>query len=322
MVRKYTYLLLACCLLAACTRDDVEDIKFGVRVEKNENMNVTFSFTGDPDYIAFYSGDFENNYAHIDRSQVELAELELSCHVRQQYTDLSYLNEEVVFAYISEDFSGIYTTEELSKATWKPISGRESHRLSVPVPTSANVVDVSSSIDLAQFVGLDKSFYIAFQYNAAGRAAIPAANANGNYITRPRVDVTELTLRRQDVNGQDFYTKETSTEWGFRIIYQESVGTNYQLTDGGFIMQPSKGYVDDTTKKENDEVVWFVSKLLNPKEVEPDRGIAIKSIEGPLKSYTHTYRNPGDYTATFIATNANLWESQQQIETVKITVNP
>ncbi len=322
IVRKYTFLLFLALLMMACNRDSVDDVQFGVRVEKTENRNVTFLFSGNADYITFYSGDFENNYEHIGRSRVELSELEMSCTIRQQYNDVNYLDKEVVFAYISKDFSGIYTVEELSKATWIPISGREAHRLTVPVPTSAAEVEVASRIDLSQFIGLDEKFYIAFQYNAAGRSEIPSANSNGKYTTRPRVDVTALNLRRKDIHGQEFYTNETSTEWGFRIIYQESVGSNYQLTDDGFLLQPGKGYIDATTQKENNEVVWLVSGLLDPSAVEPDRGIALKSIEGSLKSYTHTYKNAGEYTATFIATNANLWESSQMIEQINVTVNP
>ena len=48
---------------------------------------------------------------------------------------------------------------------------------------------------------------------------------------------------------------------------------------------------------------------------------AIKTIEAYLRSYSYTYKEPGTYTATFVATNANLWNSQQQTIQLTIQVN-
>ena len=319
---KYSLLSLACLLSMACSRDNADDVEFDVSIADINGQNVTFAFSGNAEYIAFYPGTQGNNYTNSGRVETEISELKMSCNITQQYNDASYLNQEIIHIYLSTDFSGIYTSDELNKATWTPISGLEFNRLPVPVPTSASAVAVSGDIDLSAYINPNEQFYIAFQYNAAGRSEIPSANGSGKYITRPRVDVSNLELQKTTTDGELFIITNAITEWGFRPIYQESVGSNYQVNDNGLLFQPQKGEISSTTGKENNEVVWMVSTLINPQSVEPDRGIAIKSIEASLPTYTHSYGEAGNYTATFIATNASLWDSRQIVKQITVNIQP
>ena len=67
--------LLALCLLAtfsSCDRDGTESVEFGVNVQTPDavyaGQPVTFEFDGNPDYIAFYSGEKNDRYANRDRT--------------------------------------------------------------------------------------------------------------------------------------------------------------------------------------------------------------------------------------------------------------
>lgn len=331
MKRCATYppllLLAAALLLSACSRDDVDEVNFGVSTEGNVsqikvNENVNFLFSGSPDYITFYSGTEGNNYAYRDRTEAVLTDLRMECTVRQQYNDVNYLNQEIFHIYLSTDFSGEYTPEAMQKATWIPISGREYDRLPVPIPTSAAAVETTGSTDLSRYIDINSPFYVAFLYNAFGREQIPGANSGGRYINRPRVDVSNLNLHKTTDDGQAVSVTNAITEWAFRPVYaSSSTNTNYQVNDNGLLFQPQKGVMDEATGREKDEVVWMVSRSINPCSVEPDRGTPIKSIEGYLPSYSYTYTKAGTYTATFIATNANLWDNDRQIRQLTITVN-
>ena len=64
----------------------------------------------------------------------------------------------------------------------------------------------------------------------------------------------------------------------------------------------------------------MVSTLIDPRKVDPDRGIPIKSIEGRLTEYEHVYSQPGTYTATFVATNANMWDSKSTIRQLTVSI--
>lgn len=322
--------LMALCTLltlASCSRDEVDEVRFSVSTEGNVTTvkvdePICFLFNGHPDYITFYAGDEGNNFAYRNRTTAELSGLQMACTIRQQYNDVNYLDQELIHIYLSTDFTGEYTVEALHQATWIPISGNEYGRLPVPIPTSASAVETSGSTDLSRYIDINKPFYVAVLYQAPGRNEIPASNGGGRYITRPRVDVTNLYLNKTTVDGQSLSVTNASTGWGFRtLIESTATGTNYQLTDNGFLFQPQKATLDASTGREPDEMIWMVSQEVDPCSVEPDRGTPIKSIEGYLGSYSYSYRQAGTYTATFIATNANLWNSEQEMRQLTIQVN-
>lgn len=87
----------------------------------------------------------------------------------------------------------------------------------------------------------------------------------------------------------------------------------YVVTDGKITVNESQDYDID---------VWMVSQKLSPHSVEPDRGTPIKGTNARLGIYQHTYNEPGTYTATFIVTNANKWNSEQIVREVTVEVKP
>ena len=320
-IRLYIILLLGS-FISSCDRDSVENIEFNVTIQNDKNYiyagdEVTFNFEGSPDYIAFYSGDTDNNYANKDRNEVALKSLGMSCTIKQQFTDQEYRGKEILMVYISEDFSGQYTVEEINKATWRKISGNGYNQINVPTTLSSSTEEVNGQMDLSEYK--DKKFYIAFAYNAPKRNDVPTTDGNGRYIVAPRIDVNPLNITKETEDGQIITMSNAMTEWGFSIIYEnsEQQGT-YQVNDSGLLFQPQKGkeHTDD------DVIVWMVSQLISPSTVSPDRGTAIKSIEAALTSYSYRYTAPGEYTATFIATNANIWNSEQMVKQLKFTVKP
>lgn len=325
---KYINSILASSLIvmaSACDPDGVDSLSFNVRTEGGvttvkTDEEIHFLIDGNADYITFYSGEDGNNYDNKSRTEAEIASLTLSCNIKQQYNDLSYWNKEIIHAYISTDFSGVYTPEELSKATWTPIFGNEYGHLPMPMATAASAAETSGTVDLSLFTNINKKFYVAFQYNAEGRDAIPEANGNNKYTNRPRVDITNLKMQKTTADGQVIDITDAIKEWAFRPIYQQSsTMTNYQVSDNSLLFQPQKATLNAEGKEPN-EVVWMVSQNINPRSVEPDRGTAIQSIEARLNKYSYSYRKAGTYTATFVAKNANMWESKATVRKLTIVV--
>lgn len=325
---KYINSILASSLIlmaSACDPDGVDSLSFNVRTEGGvttvkTDEEIHFLIDGNADYITFYSGEDGNNYDNKSRTEAEIASLTLSCNIKQQYNDLSYWNKEIIHAYISTDFSGVYTPEELSKATWAPISGNEYGHLPMPMATAASAAETSGTVDLSLFTNINKKFYVAFQYNAEGRDAIPESNGNNKYTNRPRVDITNLKMQKTTADGQVIDITDAIKEWAFRPIYQQSsTMTNYQVSDNSLLFQPQKATLNAEGKEPN-EVVWMVSQNINPRSVEPDRGTAIQSIEARLNKYSYSYRKAGTYTATFVAKNANMWESKATVRKLTIVV--
>lgn len=316
--------IAAASMLSACS-DSVEPVDFTVSVPAGVNASagepVRFVFSGNPDYITFFSGESGCDYAAAGRLEADITGLELTCAMRQQYNDREYLDRQLVYVYVSTDFNGEYTPESLNVATWTPLTGAGANSLPVPVATSASAVECRGSIELDRYIRPDSPFYLAFLYNAPGRANIPAANGGGRYVVRPRIDITDLELTKKLADGTTQVLDNASAQFGFRPVYERSYKqSNFLVTDDGMLFQPVAAVVDPLTGHEPDERVWMVSTLIDPRKVEPDRGTAIKSIEARLDFYDHVYTRPGTYTATFVATNANMWDSERNIQQLTVYI--
>lgn len=324
MKRLQTGIIATMCLslwtLTGCDRDSIDNVTFEVKT-KNDPGNirvgetVTFLFDGNAEYITFFSGENGNNYANMSRDSVSLSALQMTCKIKQQYTDKEYRGKEIIHAYLSENFNGKYELSEIQKADWQPISGKEYNQLAVPLTVASPTEEVNSGIDLSGYV--NKAFHVAFQYNAPKRSDVPTSAGNGRYVTAPRIDISPLSLKKTTVEEETVVWSNPSTDWAFRVIYEKSTQTsNYSVGDGGLLFQPQekKEHTDD------DVIVWMVSGKIQPWKVEPDRGVPIKSTEAALNSYTHIYNKAGEYVVTFIATNANLWNSDRIVRQIRLTV--
>lgn len=318
--KHYCIALMAAATLAGCNPDGVDDVSFGVSTAGDTQTvrvgeEVKFLFDGNADYITFFSGEEGSNYAHKDRTTVSLKSLALDAAFKQQYTDKEYYDKEIISVYVSEDFNADYTVEGIKKSRWTKISGQAAGQLPVPAPPTSAAVSTSGCIDLAAYA--DKNFFVALEYNAPKRNEVPTANGGGKYVQAPRIDVQSLVLNKETADGQQVAMSNTATEWGFQIVYEnsEKLG-NYLVNDQSLLFQPQTG------KEHNDDdvIVWMVSQRLQPNAVSPDRGTAIKGTDAALAQYTHIYTRPGTYTATFVATNANLWNSDRVVKELIITV--
>lgn len=317
LLTKYAWTPLLAAGLTACNMDDVKDVEFGVSIENTTAYvgdAVNFQFEGNPDYIIFYPGTKECSYANRERTRIELDSIGMSCRVDQFYTDLpSYSGEEntIMHAYISTDYTGELTAEAVGKATWTSISGNGENMLKMPVATTSPTIEnVKSEMNLSDY--LDKKFFIAFKYKAG-----PNNNASSSY-GKPRVQVKEPTLAKREPDKNIINMTDAVNEWGFNIIQVKVAkenNTKYEVSKNELLFFPDKD-----TEKTRDVEVWMISQELDPTSVQPDRGMPIKSTNAKLPSYQYTYDKPGTYTATFIATNANMWNSNQVLREVTVTV--
>lgn len=314
---RYAWMPLLAAGLTACDMDDVKDVKFGVDIENATAYvgdAVNFQFDGNPDYIIFYPGTKECSYANRERTRIELDSIGISCRVDQFYTDLpSYSGEEntIMHAYISTDYTGELTPEAIGKATWTDISGNGDNQLKMPVAVkSPTIENVQSKMNLSDY--LDKKFFIAFRYKAG-----PNNNAASSY-SKPRVQVKELTMAKREPDKNIINMTDAVNEWGFNIIrvkVAKENNTQYEVSKNELLFFPNAA-----TEKTRDVEIWMISQKLEPDVVQPDRGMPIKSTNAKLPSYQYTYDKPGTYTATFIATNANMWNSDQVLREVTVTV--
>lgn len=338
--------LLALCLLVtlpSCDRDEAEGVKFNVNVQTPETVYagqpVTFEFDGNPDYISFYSGEKNNRYANHERTTLpEVDSLGLSYAAQMQYAEnYDYKGKRILRVMISEtyDGSGEINPEEWFDITDPELATDEKHLLkSVILEGTITTAKLPyASVDLSQYK--DKDFYLAFRYLATPHTGTKSKGDlrpdNGrvySYDNRPRIDITELKLVKREPDKNLIEVEDMMSEFAFRMNFVNSkVQNNFTLTNYRLMFQPQEYVVADDKvtvdeSQDYDMDVWMVSQKLSSHSVEPDRGTPIKGTNARLGIYQHTYTEPGTYTATFIATNANKWDAKQVIREVTVDVKP
>ena len=65
---------------------------------------------------------------------------------------------------------------------------------------------------------------------------------------------------------------------------------------------------------------WLVSNLFVVNACSPDAGTGLKNVTQSLDSYQYTYKTPGTYTATFVATNGNYKQESSVVREYKVMV--
>lgn len=191
-----------------------------------------------------------------------------------------------------------------------------------------------AAVNLSQYK--DKDFYLAFRYLAEPHTGIKSEGHTlpnnptkpYSYDNRPRIDVTELKLVKREPDKNLIVVEDMVREFVFTPHFVTSkVQNNFTVSNYSMMFQPQEYVVTDgkitvNESQDYDIDVWMVSQKLSPHSVEPDRGTPIKGTNARLGIYQHTYNEPGTYTATFIVTNANKWNSEQTVREVTVEVKP
>lgn len=311
-MKKLFTIALAALSLTACNRDDVKDIDFGVQASSitvKAGEAVNFGFSGNPDYIVFYPGTKECSYANRERTHIDLEHIDLSFGATQMYTtpdEYNNLDESLLTVYIAEQYTGSPLTTQ-----WTQIGGRAEHPLQTPRPEGDKAVNVEikaadNVMDLTAY--LEKSFFLAFRYKAW-----PNNGVVGNY-NKPRIQVKDLTLAKREPDGHVVNMSDCVNEWGFSVWTNNEDFETITLERNQFVVQPQAAF------KKKDVEIWFVSTQITPEKVLPDTGMPIKSTNARLDNYSYTYDKPGTYTATFVATNATMWDSERAVRELTINV--
>lgn len=318
---------LACggILMQSCS-DRVDNVNFNVSVPQEiyAGEPVTFTFDGNPDYIVFYSGTAGNQYANHNRTNIGIDRMDISYYITQRYTTRQDFKEPILHVMVSEDFTGEQTAAAIQAATWTELSvqtGSTTAEKPFPVPNPDAVEQNptgyarATNVDFSAYK--DKKFFFAFKYLAGLHPTISGGSgANATYANHPRIDITEMNMQKVAAgSGETIVMDDLQNEWGFSTIFVNSTTqATYTVSSNTLMLQPQGDHRDQPVE------VWMVSQRLDPTAVEPDRGTALKGTNIALSSYQYTYPEPGTYTATFIATNANMWDSSQVVREVTFEV--
>jgi hypothetical protein len=301
--------LLTGIFLSSC-EDYIDMPEFDVWTDSDTyaaGEEITFHFNGDPQNIAFWSGEPGHIYANKDRTSeqgvIQTVQFTSLAGAGTQNDNLSFL--------VSTDFNGTYDAANLAKATWTDITDRAV--LSSTVTSGAGTSTSSGAVDISDFGSAeDKPAYFAFRYVSESDDRQPrqwtiSAFSVINQLADGTVNTVVSSLANAGFKGIN--VQDETCQWTF-------LPDNLNPTSMIFIP-------GETGSPANED--WAVSVPVNLNKVSlVDYGESVISISTltTTTSFTYTYSAAGIYQVTFYAFNKDLDHLKGLVKELTITVTP
>lgn len=305
---KYYILLLVLITFGSCSKEleinaGIENFKVTTTsLTYKVGEDVNFEFEGNPNLITFYSGEIFSDYAFKEGRVVESNGLDLAFTTANPTATGAQSNQFSVMA--STDFDGNYSNfSSVRKATWTDISSRFVYG------TSATFV-ASGTKSIADLTVEGKPLFIAYKYltQPQGTFGIVRSWLVQGFAITSNTDVGTLTLADM-------------SNIGFRIVDEnpETAPARSSVSLTRVTLNGNEFTPENDPRSEN----WAISKPIYAGKIDngPDRPVSIKANADPqLKKYTYTYAKKGVYQVYFVATNMNVYERQDVVRKLEITI--
>jgi hypothetical protein len=293
----------------------------------NRGDTVNFIFSGNPDYLLFFSGEKGRRYAFRNRASDTSTNIKFSfataLNTAGTSGTLSLLASTDLLPYTQfNDIDSI----NVSKATWTDITNRA-------VFASSTTATSSGVIDLSDFAKMGKPLHLAFKY-AANAATTQRRWTISNISLRHFTADTVFTIDSTNlILSNSFPSWTVSSGWGqinvtnpgvrFSPLVSTAVTTSFSITGAAVA---SSALATES---------YIVSGPLDLQRVMPDAGMVIKdqttnasnssyssaTSSAPLNAnYAYRFLTRGTYNVTFVATNANISEQTSEVKTIVIEV--
>ncbi|WP_207514082.1 DUF5017 domain-containing protein [Longitalea luteola] len=293
-MQKIFIIAISLLLGVACNKKTVDATGFSVTTDKETYSTVDtvrFSFTGNPWYLTFYSGEPYHKYEYSERVTADgIPQLQFT----SQMTTGTQTN--TLRLMVSTDFSGVYDSTNIYEATWTDITNKA-------VLATNNTATPSGTIDLAPFITSDHPVYIAFKYTGAAGSAQRTWTIRSVNLSNVLADNTSYAL---------LAISESTA--GFKSVAMKAPGVAWTISTSQ--LQIKGG----TTAASAEAEGWVISKPLVLNKVTPDTGTPLKNMTTFMPGYNYIYETPGIYKATFVADNINRYDHKGDVQELNITV--
>jgi hypothetical protein len=283
-----------------CSKFDLEEPDFTVVADKttvNVGDTIQFSFTGNPQLLYFYSGQFLNRYAPEELKQPE----DLLLTFTSARAGGSQNNQ--VDLLISNDFNGVYDIDNIRAAKWDTLTKEATWGTS-----SARTP--SGDINLMDKVDLKKPLYVAFRYTTKDQLQFGTARNISIYDIAVTSHVEGMPVTLMSFSTSQYAMFSYGNKESERSVI--ATGINFR---GNSIAELKPEYTED----------WAVSGAIttDPNVVAVDRAISLKLFtESKKEDFLFAYSAPGQYRAAFVGETSNVYGRKQQVKFIDITVNP
>ncbi|MEO9021425.1 MAG: DUF5017 domain-containing protein [Ginsengibacter sp.] len=277
---------------ASCSKKlSIDPLSFAVTTSSTTyhvGDTVHFNFTGNPDFISFYSGEDGNDYANHDRTTADGAP-------QLQFTSYAQYGtqQNTLQLMVSNDFSGTYDAANISKASWTDVTDRAT------LSTGADNTP-SGIIDLSDILAQKKPVFIAFKYTGTSGS------------TQKTWTLKNLTLNLLKTNNKILPVTDMASA-GWKQVSLANSAAVWSISASQLRIAGGNATADD-----NED--WVISKLLYLNNVAPDVSIPIKNITQNVNSFDYVFSDPGTYKVVFLAANATADEQQSTTKEIDLTI--
>ena len=309
-MKKYIFYSILLFTFASCSKVKIEVPDFNVTTDKTTYTirdTVAFNLEGNPGFISFFSGETGKKYelSSITKKDADSTILFFSTNTTAASTTTQPLSVNNVSVLASTNFSGVYDSASIRKATWTDISSKAVYATTTTTVQSGNIrVDNLKSAD--------NPLFIAFRYKSdtAKATALPrkwvvASFGLKNYfkdVVYPLAGGTTGAVLPFTSGG--FYEKSLlngTSNWVF---------ANGSLT---FNAAPVGSLPDED---------WSISRPFDLTLYPKDLGTVIKNTSVRLSQYRYRFVTAGTYVVTFVAKNNSSEESKEVAKQITLTITP
>ena len=311
-----TYRKILCYLAAAATLsgcfsplDHVTDPELEVFLDAPSvyvDEPVNFRFEGSADIISFWSGEQGGDYAWRETDRIYSGEGKLSFGTAfmngQQWKNQASADPDtkLLTLWWSDDFGGDYTPAGVAAAHWHDATALFTFA-STRVDDARNLANATASgqVSLENLLpaGNKGPFWFAFRYHLK-----PIVDAATDSRSRAVVSGFAIKSVNEALHADEAVVTHSSAGWTF-------VNIGYTDADRDYMPENSASYIyfNASTANTAERWSWAVSKAYTPDfsiNLGCDHAVGIKAFsDSPMKGYTYTYSEPGEYDAVFESRN-------------------
>lgn len=278
-----------------------------------KSTGIQFKFSGNPDFITFYSGESGHVYEYRNRTLLSkdaiTSELRFSSFA--QYGTIPgalkvYLS--TTFGEMSLDKDKKADSIKIVSHDWIDISDL------CNLPTASNTTLRDAIIPLDDYLGKDLT--IAFLYQPLN-----------NTVAQPTWEIQSLRIVNTfKTDGAESILAAGSMGLTPFDIYAVGTAAYQSGTTSGIWNLSNISATPPRVRMQSSSVGvainkdWLITKPLVINACTPDTGVGIKAITNRLDSYTYRYEKTGVYTITMIGRNNNFEAASEAIREIVIKV--
>ena len=259
-------------------------------LEFKAGSEIVFKYSGDCDYVTFWSGEEGKVFENRHRIEVPVDSAYFQFNNYTAYGNTA--QPRPISVYISNSFKGNYSELGIYdiSTSWDTITPANTPNV------SASLVAVpSGKINITKYK--DAPFFIAFKFVSDSMSG-----------TARQVRIKDFEINAYTNAG--LIKSNILSTFGFKPVNIKGPGSWTQTSVQMDIRGTAQKWEED----------WFITKEISLSRVNSDKGIAIKTLADNMADFRYIYTKPGVYNATLEIVNSRYGESKVVYQNITFTV--